>query len=80
MLRQVYEKKCLFCGGEDIGQQEVEQGPQLVQVVLQGRAGQQQAVTCVQHAHSGGELRRLVLQSANNRNTSHNKTHSVEER
>lgn len=53
----------LFSGGENIGQQEVQQCPQLVQVVLQRRAGQQQSVLRVEHAHCGTELTRLILQT-----------------
>jgi len=34
-----------------------------VQIVLQGRAGQQQSMLGVQHTHGGTELTRLVLQA-----------------
>ena len=46
---------------EDVGEQEVEQRPQLVQVVLQRRAGDQQALLAVEHAYGFAELRVLVL-------------------
>jgi hypothetical protein len=47
--------------GEHVGQQEVEQRPQLVQIVLQRRAGEQQAIGGVKVAHHRGELGVLVL-------------------
>jgi hypothetical protein len=41
----VYNRYSSYLGGpEDVGQQEVEQGPELVQVVLQWRARNQQPV------------------------------------
>ncbi len=49
--------------GEDIRQQKVQQGPELVQIVLQRRASQQQSVLGVQHTHGGTELTGLVLQA-----------------
>lgn len=53
----------LLGGREHLGQQEVEQRPELVQVVLQRRACQQQAVLRVQRSNSQRELRSLVLQT-----------------
>ena len=53
----------LLGGSEDIRQQEVEQRPELVQIVLQRGSRQQQSVLRVQHTHSGTELARLVLQT-----------------
>jgi len=42
----------LLCAGKDLGQQEIQQRPQLVQVVLQGRAGDEQPVVGTEQAHS----------------------------
>ena len=53
----------LLCRSKNIRQQEVEQRPELVQVILQWSAGQQQAVLSAQLAHCGGELTGLVLQA-----------------
>jgi hypothetical protein len=53
----------LLGGREHLGQQEVEQRPELVQVILQRRARQQQAVLRVQRSNRHGELRCLVLQA-----------------
>ena len=52
----------VIAAGEDLGQQEVEQTPQLGEVVLQRRAGQQQALLAlVLHPQSPRELRIRVL-------------------
>lgn len=40
-----------LCGVEDIRQQEVEQSPQLMEVVLQWCSSQQQAVGCFEFSH-----------------------------
>ncbi len=47
--------------GEDVGQQEVEQRPQLVQVVLQRRAREQQLALCLDEPQPLVEARLLVL-------------------
>ena len=47
--------------GEDLGQEEVEERPQLVQVVLQRRAGDEEAVGGAEHAHGAREDGVLVL-------------------
>ncbi|GIX63107.1 NADH-quinone oxidoreductase subunit L [Babesia caballi] len=51
----------LLRGGEDLGEEEVEQRPQLLQVVLQRRAGDQQAVLGPEHADDLAQLGLLVL-------------------
>lgn len=51
----------LLCAAEHLRQQEVEQGPQLVQVVLQGGTGDEQAIVGAEHAHHAGKHGVLVL-------------------
>ena len=40
-----------FCRGKHLWQQEVQQRPQLVQVVLEGRSSNQQPVVGFEHTH-----------------------------
>mmetsp|Transcript_32858 Transcript_32858/g.77904 ORF Transcript_32858/g.77904 Transcript_32858/m.77904 type:complete len:460 (-) Transcript_32858:740-2119(-) len=51
----------LLAAREDLGQEEVEEGPQLVQVVLQRRPCDEEPVVCVHHPHHPGEDGVLVL-------------------
>ena len=43
-------------GVEDVGKQEVEEGPQLVEVVLERGASQQEAVSRLEVAHDERQL------------------------
>mmetsp|Transcript_8845 Transcript_8845/g.30409 ORF Transcript_8845/g.30409 Transcript_8845/m.30409 type:complete len:769 (-) Transcript_8845:151-2457(-) len=51
----------LFRAGKDVRQQKVEESPELVQVVLQRRTGDQQSVVRVEHPDDPAQQRVLVL-------------------
>ena len=53
----------LFGTRKDIGDQEVEQSPQLVQIILQGSSGQEQTVPCLEGSDGTGEGRGFVLEA-----------------
>lgn len=50
-----------FCVTEDIGKQEIEQSPELMQVVLQRRTSDQKPISGVEHADDLSEGRLFVL-------------------